>query len=58
MHTGTNKGQISDLGKDLVACTVGLWRTFKAVPYKNQTRDELLEQFSASARLIFGKGTI
>lgn len=58
MHSGTNKGQISDLGKDLVACTVGLWRAFKDVPHNSQTRAELLEQFSLSAKSIFGKGTL
>lgn len=56
MHSSTNKGQVSDLGKELVACTVGLWRMFKDVPYNNQTRSEVLEQFSASAKAAFGKG--
>lgn len=58
MHSSTNKGQVSELGKDLIACTVGLWRTFKDVPYNNQTRGELLEQFSSSANSIFGKSSL
>lgn len=56
MHASTNKGQISDLGNDLVACTVGLWRTFKDVPYNGQSRGEVLEQFKSSANAILGKG--
>lgn len=56
MHSTSNKGQISDLGKELVACSVGLWRTFKQVPHNNQSREALLEQFSDSAKRIFGKG--
>lgn len=58
MHASTNKGQISDLGKDLVACTVGLWRAFKDVPVNGQSRNDVLEQFKASANIAFGKASI
>jgi|GEM_PF-2075608 len=58
MHSSTNKGQISDLGSELLACTVGLWRTFKDVPYNGQTRSQVLEQFKESADAIFGKSSL
>jgi hypothetical protein len=58
LHSSTNKGQVSDLGNDLVACTVGLWRAFKDAPNNNQTRAEVLEQFKSSAQSAFGVRSI
>lgn len=58
LHSSTSKGKVSDLGSDLVACTVGLWRAFKDVPYNNQSRADVLEQFKNSAQSAFGRRPI
>lgn len=54
LHMNTAKGSISNLGEDLVGCTVGLWRTFKAGKAVKQ-RYASLEEFAANASSLFGK---
>jgi hypothetical protein len=54
LHMSTNKGDISDLGEDLVACTVGLWRTFKEGKTIAE-RYASLEEFRQGADKLFGK---
>ena len=53
LHANTNKGQISNLGQDLVACTVGLWRVFKGSGVSAAERHRLLAEFEPSARRLF-----
>ena len=53
MHESTNRGQFSDLGRDLVACTVGLWRVFSENVKTADERYDLLAEFETSARALF-----
>ena len=61
MHSSTNKGRLSDLGEDLVACTVGLWNVFRAfepdlfVEDSFSHRLEKLDMFKPQAIHLFGK---
>lgn len=63
MHSSTSKGQISDLGETLVACTVGLWDVFRELqPDLLHTdsaglRHEKLDRFREAASRLFGKST-
>ena len=54
LHMNTAKGSISNLGKDLIACTVGLWRTFKG-GLSIEQRYTSLDEFRDSAKKLFGK---
>jgi hypothetical protein len=61
MHKSTNKGRLSDLGHDLVTCTVGLWETFRyfedSLFSENSASDrrERLQMFQKEAKSLFGK---
>lgn len=55
LHSSTSRGQVSDLGKELVSCTVGLWRTFVDYGHYPASKAELLEQFKESANSVFKK---
>lgn len=54
LHTSTNKGQISDLGVDLVTTTVGMWRIFKA-GVSSAERYTMIDEIAPQARKLFGE---
>lgn len=66
-HSSATKGQISDLGDDMVACTVGLWSVFVDEAPSNLFSDEVqrsetikrrqdkLDLFKEQASALFGK---
>ena len=53
LHMKTNKGQISDLGADLVATTVGMWRIFKA-GVSADDRYAMIDEIKPNATKLFG----
>ena len=64
MHSATAKGQISDLGDNLVATTVGLWSLFRYFDDEREVGNDTFDQrvakldmFEAEARSLYGKNT-
>lgn len=64
LHSSTKRGQISDLGEDLVATTVGLWNVFRCFDDEREIGNDTLEQrvakldeFRTEARSLYGKNT-
>lgn len=63
VHTSTAKGKIGNLGEDLIACTVGLWATFKDYQPEDSPepistyRRHRLDEFEKEATSLFGKTT-
>ncbi len=53
LHSSTNKGQISDLGVDLIATTVGLWSIFKA-GVSADDRYAMIDEIERHASKLFG----
>lgn len=64
MHSATAKGQISNLGENLVATTVGLWSLFRYFDDEREVGNDTFEQrvarldgFEREARSLYGKNT-
>lgn len=64
MHSATAKGQISNLGDNLVATTVGLWSLFRYFDDEREIGNDTfehrvarLDEFQKEARSLYGKKT-
>lgn len=53
LHASSNKGQISNLGVDLIASTVGLWGIFKA-GVTAEDHHRMIEEIAPHAKAMFG----